>query len=96
MLLKRFLRGDGIEEKLAFFLIFLRTGAVGARLRHVIAPFVVQLRQLIKLGFKLLVGRWRRWFLGAIRVRFGGKFFQDRIGFHFLLDQVAQFEQGRL
>ncbi len=55
VLLKRFLGGDGIEEELALFLIFLRTGAVAARLRHVIAPFVVQFRQLIELGLEFFV-----------------------------------------
>ncbi len=96
MLLKRFLRRDGIKEELAFFLIVLRTGAVAARLRHVIAPLVVQFRQLIELGLELLIRR-RRWrFLGAVCVRLGREFFQNGVGFHFLLDQVAELEKGRL
>ncbi len=96
MLLKRFLGRDGIEEELAFFLIVLRTSAVAARLRHVIAPFVVQFRQLIELGLELLVRGRRRRVFSAIRVRFCGQLFQDGIGFHFLLDQVPQLEERRL
>ena len=96
VLLKGFLGRDGIEEELAFFLIVLRTGAVAARLRHVIAPFVVQFRQLIELGLELLVRGRRGRFFGAIRVRFGGQLFQDRVGFHFLLNQVPQLEERRL
>ena len=96
VLLKRFLGRDGIEKELALLFVFLRAGAVAARLRHVIAPFVIQFRQLIELGLELLVGGRRGRFFGAVRVRFGGQLFQDGIGFHFLLDQVAQLEERRL
>src|SRR5439155_8166914 len=41
ILLKRFLRGDGIEKELALVFCFLRTAVVAARLRHVIAPFLI-------------------------------------------------------
>ena len=41
-------------------------------------------------------GGWRRRFLGAVGVRFGGELFQDGIGLHFLLNQVPQLEQRRL
>ena len=96
MLLKRFLGRDGIEKELALLFVLLRAGAVAARLRHVIAPFVIQLRQLIELLLELLVARSASVVLRAICVRLGREFFQDRIGFHLLLDQVAQFEQRRL
>ena len=54
MLLQRLLGGDGIEKELAFFFVFLRAGAVAARLRHVIAPFVIELGQLIEFLLELL------------------------------------------
>src|SRR4051812_19766311 len=95
MLLKRFLGGNRIEEELSLFFLVLRTGAVASRLRHVIAPLVVELGQLIELFLELLIGAgWR--FLGCFGSGLGCHFFQDRIGFHLLLDEVAQLEQGRL
>ena len=90
------MRRDGIKEELAFFLIVLRTGAVAARLRHVIAPLVVQFRQLIELGLELLVRGWYWRFLGAVCIRFRCELFQDGVGLHFLLDQVSQLEERRL
>ena len=96
VLLERLLSGDGIEKELALFLIILRTRTVAAGLRHVIAPLVVELRELIELGFEFLVGRGRGRLFGTIGVGFGSEFFQDRVGLHFLLHQIAQFEQRRL
>ncbi len=96
MLLQGFLGRDGIEKKLTLFLIVLRTSAVAARLRHVIAPLVIQFRQLIELGLELLVGRRRGWLFGAVRVGFGGEFFQNGVGLHFLLHQVAELKKRRL
>ena len=55
MLLKRFLCGDGVEKELAFIFRFLRTAAVTARLRHVIAPFLIQSCQLIEFLFEIIV-----------------------------------------
>ena len=57
VLLQGLLGGDGIEKELALFLLVLRAAAVAARLRHVIAPFVIQLRQLIELLLEILVRR---------------------------------------
>ena len=96
MLLERFLGGDRIEKKLALVFRFLGTAAVAARLRHVIAPFLIQFGQLIELSLEIFVGRGGLFLLPFLRRRIGGQLFQDRIGFHFLLDQIAQFEQGRL
>ena len=96
MLLQGLLGGDGIEKELAFFFVFLRAAAVAARLRHVIAPFVIELGQLIEFLLEILVAR--RGFVSSelrSRDRFG-ELFQDGVGFHFLLDQIAQFEQRRL
>ena len=55
MLLQRLLRRDGIEEKLALVFLFLRAAAVTARLRHVIAPFVIEFGELIELLFEFFV-----------------------------------------
>ena len=65
MLLQRFLGGDGIEKELAFFFFFLRAAAVAARLRHVIAPFVIELRQLIELLLEILFRRFGLGLFGA-------------------------------
>ena len=35
-------------------------------------------------------------FLGVFGIGLGGQFFEDRIGLHFLLHEVAQLEQRRL
>src|SRR5213595_598115 len=60
ILLQRFLGGDGIKKELASIFRVLRTSAVAARLRHVIAPFLVKGRKLIELLFKIIVrGRFR-------------------------------------
>ena len=97
MLLQRFLSRDRIEKELALFFVLLGAGAVAAGLRHVIAPFVVELGELLELGFEILVGRGRcRRFLGRVRIGFGREFFQDRIGLHLLLDEVAELEKWRL
>ena len=95
MLLQRFLGGDGIEKELALFLVLLRAAAVAARLRHVIAPFVVEFRQLIEFLLEIL---FRRLALGDLALLFGrlGQFLEDGIGLHFLLHEVAQLEEGRL
>ena len=45
VLLKRFLCGDGIEEELPLLFFVLGASAVTTRLRHVITPFVIELRR---------------------------------------------------
>ena len=67
VLLQRFLRGDRIEKELPLFFRLLRTPAIAARLRHVIAPFLIQFGQLIELLFELRVGRGLRLFAFADR-----------------------------
>ena len=57
VLLQSLLSNDRVEKELAFFLILLRASAVAARLGHVIAPFLIQLGQLIELLFEFLIGR---------------------------------------
>ena len=98
MLLQRLLGRDRIEKELAFVFLFLRAAAVAARLRHVIAPFVIELGQLIEfrleISSSLVVGFSA--FLPLCRSGSVGQFFQDRIGFHLLLHEVAQLEQRRL
>jgi hypothetical protein len=73
-------------------------GAVAAGLRHVIAPFVIELGQLIELFLELLIVRgsipWS--FFELLHPGSVAQLFQHRVGFHFLLHQVAQFEQGGL
>ena len=54
VLLQRLLGGDRIEKELPFVFVFLRAAAVAARLRHVIAPFVVEFGQLIELLLEIL------------------------------------------
>src|SRR5205085_9139913 len=72
MLLQSFLGRDRVEEELALLFVVLGSGAVAAGLRHVIAPFVIQLGELIELSLETFVGlRRRRWFFPAGRVRFG-------------------------
>ena len=98
VLLERFLRRDRIEKELALFFRLLRAAAVATRLRHVIAPFLIELRQLIELLLEIVIRGGGGGFrltpvLGLGRI---GQFFQHRIGFHFLLNQIAQFEQRRL
>ena len=97
MLLERFLRRDRIEKELALLFVLLGAGAVAAGLRHVIAPFVVELCQLLELGFEIVVRLRRRGrFFGSVRVGLGGEFFQHRVGFHLLLDEISQLEKRRL
>ena len=96
MLLERFLRGDGIEEELALLLVVLRAAAVAARLRHVIAPLVIELRELIELLFEFLLVRFGLRIFAFVRADLRGQLFQDRVGLHFLLDQIPQLEQRRL
>ena len=95
VLLKRFLRRDGIEKELALLLLVLRTGAVAAGLRHVIAPLVIELGQLIELLLEII---FRRLGVGSLPL-FGcrlGQFFEHGVGLHFLLDEIAQLEKRRL
>ena len=66
MLLKGLLGGDGIEEELPLFFLVLRAAAVAARLRHVIAPFVIELRQLIELLLEIFVRRLALGILDAL------------------------------
>ena len=95
MLLERFLGGDGIEEELALFLVLLRAAAVAARLRHVIAPLVIELGQLIEFLLEII---FRRLALGNLALLFRrlGQFLEHGVGLHLLLHEVAQFEEGRL
>jgi hypothetical protein len=79
--------GDGIEKELAFFFVFMGPGAVAAGLRHVIAPFFVEFSQLIEFLLELLIVR-RGFGRGRI-IGIGRELFQHRVGFHFLLHQVA-------
>ena len=57
MLLQGLLGDDGIEKELPLFLVLLRAAAVAARLRHVIAPFVVELRQPIEFLLEIVFRR---------------------------------------
>ena len=92
MLLQRFLRRDGIKKELALFFRFLGAAAVTARLRHVIAPFLIELRQLIEFLFEIIVSGRRLRFRRRVRIRRVSQFFQHRIRFHFLLHEIAQLE----
>src|SRR5437868_14528919 len=64
MLLKRILNGNGIEKELAFIFRFSRTPkAVRAgtgRLRHVIAPFFIQARELLEFVREIIRSEERR------------------------------------
>src|SRR5438128_215947 len=96
MLLQGFLGGDGIKKELTLVFGFLGTAAVAAGLRHVIAPLIIELGQLIEFSLELfVVSTWLRLllFLGS---GIGGELFQHRIRFHLLLNEVAQFEKWRL
>ena len=95
MLLERFLGRDRVEKELAFVLLFLRAPAVAARLRHVIAPLVIELGQLIELLLEIVL---RRLALGnfAFLVRRLSQLLEHGIGLHFLLHEIAQLEQRRL
>ena len=94
MLLERFLGGDGIEEKLALILLLLRTAAETVRLRHVVAPLVVELRERIELLLEivLLLGLGDLPFL----VRGIGQLLEHRVRFHLLLHEISQLEQRSL
>ena len=96
MLLQRLLSRDGIEKELALFLRFLRAAAVTTRLRHVVAPFLIKLRQLIEFLFEIVVRRSCFRFGRRVRIRRVRQFFQHRIRFHFLLHQIAQLKKRRL
>src|SRR5437667_4675321 len=96
MLLQRLLTGNRIEKELALIFRLLRTPTEAARLRHVIAPLLVELRQLIELGLEILVRRGRLGLLWLVGVGFVRQLFQHRIGLHFLLNEVAQLEQRGL
>ncbi len=95
VLLERFLGGDGIEKELAFFFILLRAATVAARLRHVIAPFVIQLGKLVEFLLKIVL---RRFALGNLPFLFGwlGQFLEHGVGLHLLLHEVAQLQKRRL
>ena len=51
---------------------------------------------MIELGLELLVRRRLGRFFHAIGIRLGGQLFQDRVRFHFLLDEIAELEQWSL
>ncbi len=95
MLLEGFLGGDGIEKELALFLVLLRAAAVAGRLRHVIAPLVIELGQLVELFLEIV---FRRLALRDLALLIGrlGQFLEHGIGLHFLLHEVAQFQERRL
>ena len=95
MLLQGLLGGDGIEKELPLFVLLLRAAAVTARLRHVIAPFVIELRQLIEFLLEIV---FRRLALGNLALLLGrlGQLLEHGIGLHFLLHEVAQLEERRL
>jgi hypothetical protein len=99
VLLKRFLYGNGIEKELALILRFPRPlkavrAGVG-RLRHVIAPFFVQAGELFEFVLEIFV-YGRLVFSLCVGAGFVRQFFENGICFHFLLNKVSQFEQGRL
>ena len=95
ILLKRFLHSDGIKKELALIFRLLGTAGVAARLRHVIAPFFVQRRQLLEFLFEIVICRR----FGAVTF-FGNQLtrqlLQHWVCLHFLLDQIMQLEQRRL
>ena len=95
MLLQGLLGGDGIEKELPLFVLVLRAAAVAARLRHVIAPFVIELRQLIEFLLEIV---FRRLALGNLTLFLGrlGQLLEHGISLHFLLHEVAQLEKRRL
>ena len=95
MLLQGLLGGDGIEKELPLFVLILRACAVAARLRHVIAPFVIELRQLIEFLLEIV---FRRLAFRNLTLLFGrlGQLLEDRVSLHFLLDEIAQLEERRL
>ena len=77
MLLQRFLVGNGIEKELAAFFLVVVAAAVAAALRHVLAPFFVQLGEVLELLFEIVV------FAGAIMIFRGSLrhfLFQHRVG----------------
>ena len=55
VLLERFLVGDGIEEKLAALLVVVAAAVVAAALRHVFAPLLVELGELVELFLEIVV-----------------------------------------
>ena len=91
MLLERFLVGDGIEKELPTLLVVVAPAVVAAALRHVFAPFLVQLGELIEFLLELLV-------LTAVVLGrgLGGLFFEHRVCLKLLLHNVAQFEHRGL
>src|SRR5450432_3742735 len=95
MLLKGFLRRDGVKKKLALVFRFLRTGTVAAGLRHVIAPLVIELGQLIELLLEIVFRRLGVGSLSLFICRFG-QLLEDGICLHFLLHEIAQLEKRRL
>jgi hypothetical protein len=78
---------DGVEKKLAPFLIFLIAGGIAHALRHEIPPLLVKLGQLFK--FLLEIGIIGRALFVLINATL---FFQYRIGLQFLLNEVAKLE----
>ena len=96
MLLQRLLGRDGIEKELPLFFVLLRAAAVAARLRHVIAPFLIELGELIEFLFEIVCAGSALGRPGVLPPSWLGQFLEHRVGFHLLLDEVAQLEQRRL
>ena len=90
VLLKRFLVGDGIEEELTAFFIVVAAAVITAVLRHVLAPFLVELGELVELLLEIVVPRV--FFGGCL----GHLFFEHRVGLQLLLHDVAQFQHRGL
>ena len=91
MLLERFLVRDGIKKELPPLLLVLAAAVVAAALRHVFAPLLVQLGELLEFFLEIVV------LLAVIvRRRFWRLFFQHRVGLQFLLDDVAKLQHRGL
>ena len=91
VLLERLHAHDAVEKKLPPFLLLRRAPRVALALRHVIAPFVIELRQPLEFLLKLVV-----LLLLVLDGRLHLIFFERRIRAKFLLDQIAQLEHGSL
>jgi hypothetical protein len=91
VLLEGFLFDDRLEEELAPVLFQTGDTAVSRILGHVVPPFLVQLRQLLKFLPKLLL-----LLPPILRRRLDRFLLQGRIGLHFLLNQISQLQHGSL
>ncbi len=91
MLLERFQAHDGIEKELPPLFLFRRAPGVALALRHIIAPFLIELRQAVELLLKLLV-----LLLLVFDRRLGNLLFQRRIRAQLLLDEIPQLQHRRL